>query len=96
MGVTLGRTVEQLTLYLIPSDPFVCEIVREDGQPWTDLPALEVAGQVWQSTGTGPVARFDVPAAQVDAAIASQDRRARLTVGGLVWAAGELTAVLRA
>lgn len=98
MSITLGRTVERLTVWLVPSDPFVCELIRDDGQPWVDLPALDVGAQTWQSTaadavidGTtrpGAAARFEVPADAVDTALADTDHTARLTLAGMVWAVG--------
>lgn len=91
MMLKLGRTVDELMVRVIPTDPFICEITRSDGVTWVDAPKLEIAGSpVWTSVVTGPLARFDISSVDVDAVIASGNRKVRLTVGGLVWAAGHV------
>lgn len=100
MGTTLGRVVEEVTLRLVRSDPFQCVMTRYDapeGTPgraplsWTDPPTLEFpdAGVAsWVATVSANQATFDIPAASVDALIATGDTAVRVTVGGVTWALG--------
>ncbi len=96
--VVLGRTPAPLQVLLIPGDPFVCSLTRDDGLSWTDLPHIELGtAAAWVATGSGAVATFNIPSATVDAVIASAPTSgrlvARLTVGGLVWASGSVFVV---
>lgn len=90
MPIILGRHPEGLTLRLVPSDPFVCELVRESGV-WDsgDVCRLEFpTGGPWTATVDGDTLRFNVAADAVDAVIAAGVERASLTLNGVVWAAG--------
>ena len=99
--IVLGREPDELDLLLIASDPFACVLRQFDkpaGTPgrqpvnWTAPPTLEFPGAgapPWVSTTAGNEATFAIPSADVDALLATGERDALLTVGGVVWAVGK-------
>lgn len=97
MSITLGRSVESLTVRLVPTDPFVCEIARDDATDWDPgtVCRLEFATEpetVWTATVVDDVLRFEVPEADVDAIIAANPPRVRLTLDTLIVASGKVRA----
>ena len=103
MSTTLGRSPERVTVNLVRTDPFRCVLTRYDAPAsnasraavdWDDPPTLEFPDADvadWVATIAANEATFDVPAASVDALIATGMKRCLLTVGTITWATGSWT-----
>ncbi|MGG5257440.1 hypothetical protein [Phycicoccus avicenniae] len=98
--IRLGRTPDDLTVELVPGDPFTTvmrQFDKPEGDPtrqpedWTSPPVLEFAAAdvaPWTAVVAGNVATWAVPSTDVDALLATDEHVVELTVGGLVWARG--------
>jgi len=94
-GIGLGFEALTLEVRLAPDSDFVGVLIAEDG--WPDGTVLELrfpdTAVVWPATVVGESASWDVPAAQVAAALVGGVQRVRLLCldddgPDLLWAAG--------
>ena len=95
-----GPNLRALTVYLRPGTPVASVLRRFDKPPsdpsrlpedWTDAPRLrfpDAGVPDWVATTSANVATFSVPAADVDALIATRRTRSLILIGEVPWGEG--------